>query len=49
MTILKFSYSRCLIILDLLQFDFFRNQLDNREFINFLNYEIYEDWKKAMN
>jgi len=44
--IIIFSYSRCLVILDLLQFDFFRSQLDNPEFIKYLRNEIYVDWEK---
>jgi hypothetical protein len=38
-----------MIILDLLQFDFFRSQLDNPEFIKYLRSEIYIDWEKHEN
>ncbi len=41
------TYSRCFIFLDLLQYEFFRNELDNPEFIRFLKNEVYSDWSNV--
>lgn len=39
-----YRYSRCLIFLDLLQYDFFRKELEKPNFIQFLRDKIYANW-----
>lgn len=46
---LKVRYTRCLIILDLLQFDFFRTELNNSNFVQYLKNIIDNTWMQESN
>ena len=42
-------YSRCIVILEFLQFDFFRKGLERPDFINRIREIIEKDWEKSEN